>query len=213
MKLNIDPTVPGVRVPYWPKSVHLEELEIQEVKALEAMDIIETVADGPTPFVSDTVMSKKANGDWRYCVNMRPANKAIKRTYHVLPHMEGILSFCAGYRYFSVLDMNSGFHMIELAEESLYITTFNTPLGLRRFKRLFFGIFSASEIFHNLLFEKFQDLLDVLIAVDDMLVRDRTIEEHNINLEKVRQRLRDLNLSSFGASSSLAMAPRWIRRK
>ena len=38
------------------------------------------------------------------------------------------------------IDLNNGYHQLVLHEESRYITTFTTHVGLRRYKRLMFGI-------------------------------------------------------------------------
>ena len=78
--------------------------------------------------------------------------------------------FAAGYKYFSVIDLISSYHQLELDEESRQFTTFNTPLGLRRYKVLPYGLSVAPEIFHNVLRELFQDQIDVLTAMDDLLI-------------------------------------------
>ena len=52
---------------------------------------------------------------------------------------------------FPKLDLNKGYHQYELDESSYYITTFSTHLGLKRYKRLSFGISSAAELFQNVI--------------------------------------------------------------
>ena len=54
-----------------------------------------------------------------------------------------------GATVFSHLDMNHGYHQIELQENSRDITTFSTHIGLYRYKRLNFGTRSAGEIFQD----------------------------------------------------------------
>ena len=54
-------------------------------------------------------------------------------------------------RVFSKVDLKSGYHQLVLAEQSRYITTFSTHDGLWRYKRLNFGISSASEVFQNVI--------------------------------------------------------------
>lgn len=75
--LYVDPSVPPIAVPYRPKNLHDQELEIQEVHALEELDLIETVS-GPTPFVSNSVIAYKPGG-FRYCQDYRNLNKALLR--------------------------------------------------------------------------------------------------------------------------------------
>ena len=80
------------------------------------------------------------------CVDMRSANKAILRTRHITPTIEEIVSDLNGAVKFSKLDLNQGYHQLLLDEDSRYITTFTTHIGLWRYK---VGIFGASEIFQN----------------------------------------------------------------
>ena len=84
VKLHIDETVKPVaqrhrRIPF-----HIREDVEQEVERLEKLDIIENV-EGPTPWVSPTVIVPKKNGAIRICADMPEANKAIKRERHPMP--------------------------------------------------------------------------------------------------------------------------------
>ena len=104
--------------------------------------------------------------------------------------------FAAGYKYFSVIDLVSSYHQLELDEKSRQFTVFNTPLGLRRYKVVPYGLSVAPELFHNALRVGCQDQKDVLTAIDDSLVRGKTKEDHDQNLKQFRQRLVELNLTS-----------------
>ena len=122
------------RVPF-----HLRKKVAAELKELEQHRIIEKV-DGPTPWISPLVAVPKSNGKVRVCVDMRVANKAISRERHPTPTLEDLVHTLNGATLFSKLDLRAGYHQISLAPESQYITTFVTNKGLRRYKRLNFGI-------------------------------------------------------------------------
>lgn len=193
IKLHIDPNVKPVaerhrRIPH-----NLRPEVEKEIQRLEQQDIIEKVS-GPTPWVSPVVIVPRGNGI-RICVDMRRPNKAIERERHITPTIDDIMSAVSGSRYFSKLDLLLAYHQLELAEESRYITTFSTHLGLRRYKRLFFGVTSAAEIFQNTIAELISDLDGVINASDDILVHGKTIEEHDSRFKKLEQRLRDNNLT------------------
>ena len=49
--------------------------------------------------------------------------------------------------FFTKLDASSGYSQIEVDEESSKLLTFLTPFGRLQFKRLPYGIHSASEAF------------------------------------------------------------------
>ena len=57
---------------------------------------------------------------------MRDADKAIRRTRHVTPTIEELVSDFNGATVFSEIDLRSGHHQLELDPESRYITTFST---------------------------------------------------------------------------------------
>ena len=127
---------------------------------------------------------------------MRLPNTAIKRERHLIPTTEDLLSEVSGSKYFSVLDLNQAYHQVELDESSRYITTFSTHVGIYRYKRLFFGVTSAAEIFHNLIRELISNIPGVVNASDDILIHAPTSEEHDQRLEKVLQQLKSKNLTT-----------------
>ena len=84
---------------------------------------------------------------------------------------------------------------LELGPKSRYITTFNTHVGLRRFKRLNFGVSSAAEIFQNAIRETLSGIEEAINLSDDILVYGGTQEDHDQALRKTFQRLREKGLT------------------
>jgi hypothetical protein len=83
-----------------------------------------------------------------------------------------------------------------LSESSREITNFSCDdLGLFRFRRLFFGVSSASEVFQNTIAQLLAGIPGCRNAADDILVVGRTLEEHNSTLHRVLQRLQDSELT------------------
>ena len=109
----------------------------------------------------------------------------MKRENHPLPSVEESLAKLAGAKVFTKLDANSGFWQINLAEESKSLTTFITPYGRYLFKRLPFGICSASEFFQKRMSEMLENHPGVLCHMDDILVFAPTQREHDERLQKV----------------------------
>ena len=112
---------------------------------LEKLDIIEKV-ECTTLWISPIVVVPKKNDSIRFCVDIRLPNKAIKRERHITPTIDDIITELNGAQLFSKIDLNNGYHQLVLHEESIYITTFITHVGLRRYKRLMFGINAASRL-------------------------------------------------------------------
>ncbi len=188
VKLHIDPDVqpkqqPHRRIPFRV----LQDME-KELERLESLDIIEKVT-GPTPWVSPIVAVPKSSGEVRLCVDMQEANKAVKREKHLMPTIDNLVADLNGATIFSKLDLSSGCYQLELEPESHRITTFSTHVGLRRYKRLMFGINAASEIFHNAIEEILTGLPGCKNISDDIIVFGATTAEHDQNLYGVLTRL------------------------
>ena len=82
---------------------------------------------------------------------MRIPNTAIKRVHHPVPALHETLEKLKGATVFSKIDINWGYHQIVLHSDSSNITAFQDHRGLYRFKRLLFGVTSASEEYNPLL--------------------------------------------------------------
>ena len=140
VEIHVDPEVAPIarkhsRIPF-----HLRSKVEDELDRLERADVIEKVSSSSaTDWVSRVVIVPKKNQDEiRVCVDMRDANKAIKRTRHVTPTLEELVSDLSGATVFSKIDLRSGYHQLKLKESSRGITTFSTHAGLYRYKRLSF---------------------------------------------------------------------------
>ena len=194
VKLYIDPTVSPVaqkarRIPF-----HLRKKVELELSNLERQGIIERV-DGPTPWVSPLVVIPKKNGDVRLCVDMRMANKAIKRERHPAPTVDDLIHTLNGATVFSKLDLRSGYHQLTLAPESRHVTTFATHKGLWRYSRLNFGTNSASEIFQKVINQQIHNIPGTLNISDDVIIFGKTQADHDAALKAVFQKFSDVNLT------------------
>lgn len=116
----------------------------EKINELVSLDIIEPV-EGPTSWVNPVVIVPKSKGDISLCIDMRRANEAILRERHPIPTIDEITQGINGSCVFSKVDLKCGYHQLELTPESRDITTFVTHCGLYRYKRLLFGVNSASE--------------------------------------------------------------------
>ena len=187
---DINPSVQRHRrIPF-----HVRKKVEDELLRLEKLDIIEKV-EGPTPWISPIVVVPKKNDSIRICVDMRLPNKAIERVRHITPTIDDIITELNGAQLFSKIDRNNGYHQLVLHEESRYITTFTTHVGLRRYKCLMFGINAASEIFQNAIYQSLHGLSGVMNISDDILVYGNCKTSHDENLKAVLTRLEEKGLT------------------
>ena len=157
---------------------------------MEQADVITKVTE-PSDWVNSIVVVEKPNGSLRICLDPQDLNRALKRPYYPMRTLEEVASKLTGAKYFSIFDARSGYWSIMLTEESSMLTTFNTPFGRYRFKRLAFGLKTAQDEFQRRIDEVYEDIPGVDSIVDDIIVYGKTIEEHDQNVRNMLQRSRD----------------------
>ncbi|UYV60281.1 K02A2.6-like [Cordylochernes scorpioides] len=175
---------------YTPRRVPIplmKELQM-ELERMTANGVIEKV-EGSSEWCSPMVLVAKPSGKLRICVDLSILNKNILREIHPIPVVEHTLAQLKGAKLFTKLDANSGFWQIPLSSESSALTTFITPFGRFRFKRLPFGISSAPEIFQRRMGQILEGLEGTLCHMDDIMVYGSCQEEHDKRLEKVLTRV------------------------
>lgn len=196
VKLHINKAVKPVALRHRRIPFHLCDKVEAEIKRLVDADIIEKVEDQPTPWISPIVTPPKKEGqEIRLCVDMREPNKAIVRERHVMPTFDEIVNDLNSAKLFSKLDLTSGYHQLELDEDSRYITTFTTHVGIYQYKRLNFGISSASEVFQEAIRSVIQHIHGAKNISDDKIVFGKTQEEHDRALEQTFQAIRKAGLT------------------
>jgi len=204
VQLHIDPNVKPVAQPIRRTPFSLRSKVEEKIKELIDMDIIEPVA-GPTPWVNPVVVVPKPNGDIRLCIDMRRANEAILRERHPIRSVDEITQDMNGSKVFSKLDLKWGYHQLELTPDSREITTFVTHCGLFRYKRLLFGVSSASEQYQHEIQTTLAGIDGQENISDDIIVHGEDQAEHDKRLEKVVKRLGECGLTLNAAKCQFSM--------
>ena len=196
IKLHIDENVTPIAQPARRVPFHMRKALDKALDELEDNDIIEP-AIGATPWVSPLVVFPKPNNpdEIRVCVDMRRANQAITRERHPTPTVDEIIHDLNGATVFSKLDLNKGYHQLELDIDSRGITTFATHRGLYRYQRLAFGISSAAEVFQYQIQTALAGIPGCRNLSDDIIVFGKTQQEHDQALRNVFQRLSEKGLT------------------
>ena len=94
--------------------VHLNTVVNKQVN-----DMIErgVIRPSNSPWSSPIVLTPKKDGDYRFCVDFRRVNSVTKKDGHPMPCIDEILDQLGGARYFSPLDLISGYWQVPLREE------------------------------------------------------------------------------------------------
>lgn len=161
----------------------------EELESMEERGIIERV-DHATEWVNNVQVVEKKDGRLRVCLDPRPLNQGIMREHFPIPTIEDLTANLAGKKVFSVMDLEAGFWHIVLEEKSAELTTFMTPFGRYKFKRLAFGLNCAPEYFQKRMVQIFGGIPGVVIYFDDILITAESDEEHDLIMKKVLERAR-----------------------
>lgn len=171
---------------------------IDEIRAhIEQLEASGIIRPSHSPFASNVVLVRKSDGKLRMCVDFRQLNKRTVRDSYALPRIEEILDILAGSKYFTVLDMKSGYHQVEVLEEHKCRTAFTVgPLGFWEFNRLPFGLNNAPATYQRLMEQCLGDLNMKICAIylDDLIIFSNSLEEHLQRLDMVLKRLKECNL-------------------
>ncbi|XP_055711553.1 uncharacterized protein K02A2.6-like [Phlebotomus papatasi] len=193
LRIPIDESItPVCQHPRRPPIALLGRVE-EKLKELLRLDIIEEVT-GHSPWASPLVIVPKGLDDIRLCVDMRVANKAIKREHRLMPTFDDFLPQLKNAKIFSRLDIKDAFHQVEIDERCRNITTFITHQGAFRYKRLMFGISCAPELFQRTMEQMLAKCPNTIIYIDDLVIFGENNQEHDEAVQRVLQRLREHNV-------------------
>ncbi|GBG75337.1 hypothetical protein CBR_g19971 [Chara braunii] len=133
-----------------------------------------------SPYSAPVLFVRKKNKDLRLCIDYSKLNAQSVENVGPLPHIGDLLERLVGTKYFSKLDLKSGYHQISIRPQDHLKFTFKTPYG--NFARVVmpFGLTNAPMIFQAAMTNDFFAMLDrsVLVYLDDILVYSRTLEDH-----------------------------------
>ena len=151
------------------------------------------------PAWSQILLTPKKNGSYRFCVDFRALNNATHSSGWPLPNIKHVLDRLSKKKpkYFTVLDLTSGYFQIPIDEQSRILTAFRTAIGLFEWNRLPMGLKGAGSYFQMQMHKIFKDLLYNIIEIylDDILIFAETKEELITNTEIVLERLRKHNIT------------------
>jgi len=107
-------------------------------------------------------------------------NKATIKNAYPLPRVDDIFDQLRHAKYFTKIDLRSGYRQIRLDTASRPLTAFRTKYGFYESTVVPFGLTNAPAVFMNLMNDVIQEYLDTFICVylDDILVYSENLDDH-----------------------------------
>ncbi|GKE29939.1 putative nucleotidyltransferase, ribonuclease H, partial [Tanacetum coccineum] len=183
---------PVARSPYRLAPSEMQELSSQ----LQELQDKGFIRPSHSPWGAPVLFVKKKDGSFRMCIDYRELNKLTVKNRYPLPRIDDLFDQLQGARYFSKIDLRSGYHQLRVHEEDISKTAFRTRYGHFEFTVMPFGLTNAPAVFMDLMNRVCKLYLDkfVIVFIDDILIYSRSKEEHEDHLRLVLELLRQEKL-------------------
>ena len=170
------------------------------VEQLEKMQRNGVIKPSESPWASPVVLVRKRDGSLRFCVDYRALNLVTKPDLFPLPRINDLLDQLGKSKYFSTLDLKSGYWQIKVNADSQEKTAFITHKGLFEFRVMPFGVTNAPAVFQRLMQRVLAGLQSesatefVSVYLDDVIVFSESLVDHIKHLKAVFDRMRKAGL-------------------
>ena len=171
--------------------------QFQEVrKHIQEMEQAGVIQKSRSPYASPIVVVHKKDGSIRLCVDYRHLNSKTRRDAFPMPRIDEALDALGNAKYFTTLDLTSGYWQVKVAEKDQAKTAFTTPMGLFECVRMPFGLQNAPATFQRLMTSCLgdQQFESLLIYLDDIIIFSSSFDDHLERLRLVLGRLRQQGL-------------------
>jgi hypothetical protein len=181
-------TVPIAKRPYRMAPTELAELKLQ-IADLQQKGYIRPSS---SPWGAPVLFITKKDGSMRMCIDYRSLNEVTIKNKYPLPRIDDLFDQLQGAKYFSKIDLRSGYHQLRIKEADIQKTAFVTRYGQYEFTVMPFRLTNAPAFFMNLMNKVFMEELDkfVVVFINDILIYSKNREDHKRHLQTVLGRLR-----------------------
>ena len=164
------------------------EIMEEEVAKMLRQGVVEP---GQSPWASPVVLVKKKDGSTRFCVDYRRLNTVTQFDAYPLPRIDETIDNLTGSKFFTTLDLLSGYWQVGLTEAARQKSAFVTRSGLYLWNVMPFGLCNAPATFERLMETVLRGLQweTCLVYLDDVVIFGRSEEELLARMDDVFTRL------------------------
>ncbi|XP_042951365.1 uncharacterized protein LOC122286598 [Carya illinoinensis] len=203
-QIELEPSAkPPAKAPYRMSPPELKELRRQLKELLD----VGFIRPSKAPYGAPVLFQRKHDGSLRLCIDYRALNKVTIKNKYPIPLIADLFDQLGHAKYFSKLDLRSGYYQVRIAEGDESKTTCVTHYGAYEFLVMPFGLTNAPATFCTLMNKIFHPYLDrfVVVYLDDIVIYSTTLKEHVEHLRIVFKVLKENQLYVKKEKCSFAM--------
>ena len=138
----------------------------------------------------------KKDENLRFCVDYRKLNDITVKNRYPLPNISELQDRLEGAKWFTSLDLRGAYNLIRMKEGEEWKTAFRTRYGLYEYLIMPFGLTNAPASCQKLINDTLRECLDIyaIAYLDDILIYDKTMKEHERHVDRVLELLDSRNL-------------------
>jgi hypothetical protein len=149
------------------------------------------ITPSKSSWASPVVLVRKKDQTVRWCIDYRKMNELTVKDAYPLPRIDMCLDCLSSASIFSVMDLQSGYWQLEIAESDRDKTAFISNHGLYEYVKMPFGLCNAPSTFQRCIELILRGLQwkTLLIYIDDIVIYSSNMEDHIRALDEVLVRL------------------------
>jgi hypothetical protein len=199
--IDLTPCAPLPHGPVYHHSL-MENDEIRhQIKELLQKGHIRPIS---SPCGSPIVLVQKKDRTWKLCIDYKALKKITVTNRYPIPRIDDLLDQLKGEKLFNKIDLKSGYHQVPIEPTNVWNKNFKYKEGLFEWLVMPFGLTNAPTTFMRLM----DDVLTnpfVVVYLDDILIFNRTWEQHMWHIQEVLSTLQQHKLYSNLEKCSFGM--------
>ena len=126
------------------------------------------------------MLVQKKDGTWRLYIDYQALNKITIQNRYPIPWIDDLLDQLKGEKYFSKIELRSGYHQVPIEATDVWKTSFKAKEGLFEWLVMPFGLTNDPVTYMRLMDDTLRPFTNsfVVVYLDDILIFSHIWEEH-----------------------------------